>query len=156
MGQKVEAKDKISFFPKEQKNIIFFFGGGVKCFNPFTLKRIQWECLPKRRIEFLLSIHEREEYESVVHGRILHKQPKKLLTLKRKNLDTSLQKSPHQFWAQTVTNIVEKVAKQFSEMLSYHPGRRDGMRSVNVHWTFTKEEVSSRPHLWMVDHCQQF
>ena len=35
LGQKVEAKDKISFFPKEQKNIIyFFFGGGVKCFNP--------------------------------------------------------------------------------------------------------------------------
>ena len=154
-GKKLKQKTKFRFFPKEQKNIIFFFGG-VKCFNPFTLKRIQWECLPKRRIEFLLSIHEREEYESVVHGRILHKQPKKLLTLKRKNLDTSLQKSPHQFWAQTVTNIVEKVAKQFSEMLSYHPGRRDGMRSVNVHWTFTKEEVSSRPHLWMVDHCQQF
>ena len=42
------------------------------------------------------------------------------LTLKKMNLDTSLQTSPHS--NQTVINIVEKVTEQFSEILSYHPG----------------------------------
>ena len=60
------------------------------------------------------------------------------LTLKKMNLDTSLQKSPHS--NQTVINIVEKVTEQFSDILSYHPCT--GM--VFVQWTFTREEVSSK------------
>ena len=52
-------------------------------FKSFYFKRAEIRMVSKETIEFLLSIHEREGYESVVHGRNLHKWPNKLLTLKK-------------------------------------------------------------------------
>ena len=38
MGQKIQAKNEISFFPKEQKDIIYFLGGRGKMFQSFYFK----------------------------------------------------------------------------------------------------------------------
>ena len=56
-GKKLKQKTKFRFFPKEQKNIIFFFGGG-KMFQSFYFKTDTMR-MPSKEKDRISPVHSR-------------------------------------------------------------------------------------------------